>query len=261
MTLANTDIEKIAQDLREAEANSIVIAPVRDRVTTAAEAYAIQDANARMRLAGGGRLVGRKIGLTNPAVQKQLGVDQPDYGMLFADMDLPHGAELPWNAAAQWKAEAELAFVLSRPLQDADCTMAEVMRAVEYVVPAIEIVGSRIENWDIRFVDTVADNGSSAFFTLGPSARRLTEADLLDCRMEMHRGDELLSQGKGRLCLGSPLNALLWLARVMAAAGRPLDEGDVILSGALGPMVAATPGAEFVARIEGFGETAIRFGG
>lgn len=253
-------LETIAAALRKAEAESVAIAPIRDRITTAEEAYAVQEVNTGLRLAAGGRLVGRKIGLTNPAVQKQLGVDQPDYGMLFADMDLGHGVELPWNEGAQWKAEAELAFVMGRDLPASDTTMAEAMRAVEYVVPSIEIVGSRIANWDIRFVDTVADNASSAFFTLGPSARRLVNADLLDCRMQMFRGEELVSQGSGRACLGSPLNALVWLARIMASAGRPLSEGDVVLSGALGPMVAATPGSAFTAKIEGFGETAIRFG-
>lgn len=260
MSLDMATIDSIAAELRAAEQHTTTIPPVRDRLADGTDAYAVQEANTRFRLAAGGRLVGRKIGLTNPAVQKQLGVDQPDYGMLFADMDLPHGAELPWKAGAQWKAEAELAFVIGRALPQPDSTMAEVMRAVEYVVPAIEIVGSRIANWDIKFVDTVADNASSAFFTLGPSARRLADAGLLDCRMEMRRGEEVVSQGSGRACLGSPLNALMWLARVMADVGRPLAEGDVVLSGALGPMVAATPGAAFTARIEGFGETAIRFG-
>lgn len=254
------ELEAIAAALRAAESDGQPIAPVRDRITTASEAYEVQEINTRLRIASGGRLVGRKIGLTNPAVQKQLGVDQPDYGMLFADMDMNHGAELPWSQGAQWKVEAELAFILNRELPHADCSMAEVLRAVEYVVPSIEIVGSRIADWDIRFVDTVADNASSAFFTLGPSARRLSVTDLLDCRMEMTCGDEIVSQGTGRACLGSPLNAVLWLARTMACVGRPLAEGDVVLSGALGPMVAARPEARFTARIEGFGETAIAFG-
>lgn len=254
------ELEAIAATLRAAESDGRPIAPVRDRITTASAAYEVQEINTRLRIASGGRLVGRKIGLTNPAVQKQLGVDQPDYGMLFADMDMNHGAELPWSQGAQWKVEAELAFILNRELPHADCSMAEVLRAVEYVVPSIEIVGSRIADWDIRFVDTVADNASSAFFTLGPSARRLSGTDLLDCRMEMTCGDEIVSQGTGRACLGSPLNAVLWLARTMACVGRPLAEGDVVLSGALGPMVAARPEARFTARIEGFGETAIAFG-
>ncbi|HLU44711.1 MAG TPA: 2-keto-4-pentenoate hydratase, partial [Natronosporangium sp.] len=116
--------------------------PLRERLLPPGDlttAYAVQRAQLRRWLAEGRRLVGAKIGLTNPAVQRQLGVDQPDYGMLFADMDLPHGAELPWQVGAQWKAEAELAFVLSRDLPAPDTTMAEVLRAVEYVVPAIDI--------------------------------------------------------------------------------------------------------------------------
>lgn len=252
--------EDLAKALREAEASANPIPPIRDHLPSAAAAYTVQEINTRLRLEAGGRLIGRKIGLTNPAVQAQLGVDQPDYGMLFADMDLPHGGELAWSEGAQFKAEAELAFVIGRDLPHGDCSMAEVMRAVEYAVPALEIVGSRIAGWDIRFADTVADNASSAYFTLGPSARRLTDADLLNCRMEMKSGDAVVSRGSGRACLGSPLNAMLWLARVMARAGRPLGEGDVVLSGALGPMVAATPGAAFTATIEGFGETSIRFG-
>ena len=254
------NLQQIAEALRRAEASATPIPAIRAHLRSGEDAYAIQEINTTARLAAGGRLVGRKIGLTNPAGQAQLGVDQPDYGMLFADMDLPHGAVLPWSEGAQWKAEAELAFVIGRDLSQPDCTMAEAMRAVEYVVPALEIVGSRIAGWDIRFLDTVADNASSAFFTLGPSARRLIDADLLNCRMEMRAGAEVVSQGTGRACLGSPLNALLWLARTMARAGRPLAEGDVVLSGALGPMVTASPGARFTAEIEGFGETAIGFG-
>lgn len=253
-------VKVVAEALRAAERDAAPIAPVRDVILNAADAYAVQEANTAFRLKGGGRLVGRKIGLTNPAVQQQLGVDQPDYGMLFADMDVAHGDIIAWREGAQYKAEAELAFVLNRALPAPDCTMAEVMRAVEYVVPSLEIVGSRIANWDIRFVDTVADNASSAFFTLGPSARRLIDVDLLNCRMEMKQGNDVVTQGSGRACLGSPLNALLWLARTMAQSGRPLGEGDVVLSGALGPMAAATPGARFTANIEGFGETAIEFG-
>jgi len=255
------ELEAIAATLRAAESDGRPIAPVRDRITTASAAYEVQEINTRLRIASGGRLVGRKIGLTNPAVQKQLGVDQPDYGMLFADMDMNHGAELPWSQGAQWKVEAELAFILNRELPHADCSMAEVLRAVEYVVPSIEIVGSRIADWDIRFVDTVADNASSAFFTPWPfGATPVGNRIFSIVVMEMTCGDEIVSQGTGRACLGSPLNAVLWLARTMACVGRPLAEGDVVLSGALGPMVAARPEARFTARIEGFGETAIAFG-
>lgn len=253
-------LDTIAASLREAEATGRYIAPLRDRIATVEDAYRVQDINTLYRLAAGGRLVGRKIGLTNPAVQRQLGVDQPDYGMLFADMEVMHDGTLPWSEGAQFKVEAEIAFVLNRALPDPQTSGAEVLRAIEYALPAIEIVGSRIANWDIRFVDTVADNGSSAFFTLGPSPRRLTDLDLTGCAMRMEGSNGTLSEGRGAACLGSPLNAVLWLARCMARAGRPLGGGDVVLSGALGPMITSTPGTRYEARIGGFGETVVRFG-
>lgn len=253
-------LETIATALRDAEKSGVPIAPIRDQIKTGEDAYAIQEINTVSKLTSGGRLIGRKVGLTNPAVQKQLGVDQPDYGMLFSDMDVPHDGTISFIEGAQYKVEAEIAFVIGRQLSAPDIGMAEVIRAIEFALPALEIVGSRISNWDIRFTDTVADNGSSAFFTLGPSPRRLDKLDLTGCQMQMRMNDEIVSTGEGRACYGSPLNAVLWLARVMAAAGRCLEEGDVILSGALGPMVSAVRGSRFVAEIEGFGETAVKFG-
>ncbi len=252
--------EEIAQALRAAEENNEPIAPIREHIANAQIAYQIQDINTKHRLDKGGRLVGRKVGLTNPAVQKQLGVNQPDYGMLFADMDIMYGSTLAWNEATQFKVEAEIAFILGRDLTDPQASSAEMIRAIEYAVPAIEIVASRIANWDIQFVDTVADNGSSAFFTLGPSPRKLENLDLTGCKMQMQGSDGSVSEGVGAACYGSPLNAALWLVRVMAQTDYPLCEGDIILSGALGPMINATAGARYVAQIEGFGDTAIEFG-
>ncbi len=255
------NLGKLARALRSAEASGETILPIRDRIADDAEAYQIQKINADLRVEAGGRIVGRKIGLTNPKVQEQLGVDQPDFGTLFADMGIPHGGEIAWNPGAQMRVEAEIAFVLSRGLENPDTSMGEVLQAIDLALPALEIVGSRIENWDIRFFDTVADNGSSAFFTLGPSPRKLDAVDLLDCRMVLRKGDEIVSEGLGRACLASPLNAVQWLARTMAASGSPLQAGDIVLSGALGPMVDAEAGSTFTAIIEGFGETSVRFGG
>ncbi|MFC3612820.1 2-keto-4-pentenoate hydratase [Lutimaribacter marinistellae] len=253
-------LETVATALREAEEGAFNIPPVRDRITTAEEAYAVQEINTKARLAAGGRLVGRKVGLTNPAVQAQLGVDQPDYGMLFADMEVMHDAMIPWSDAAQYKVEAEIAFILGRDLAHEQITSADLIRAIDWVVPAIEIVGSRIQNWDIRFVDTVADNGSSAHFVLGSGIRRPDAVDLVGCKMHMAGSDGSKSEGTGAACYGSPLNAALWLARVMQAADRSLKAGDVVLSGALGPMIAATPGTRYEASIDGLGKVAVQFG-
>ncbi len=223
-------------------------------------AYAVQSLTTERRLASGRRLVGRKIGLTSLAVQKQLGVDQPDFGMLFDDMDVPQGQVIPWGKVMQPKVEAEVAFILGRDLTSDRLTTADLIGAVDYAVAAIEIVGSRIANWDIRFADTVADNASAALYSLGHQPRRLSDIDLIGARMEMTRGDAVVSSGAGAACMGSPLTATLWLARTMQALGRPLLEGDIVLSGALGPMVAVEPGQDFTARIEGLGGVRVAFG-
>lgn len=242
-----------ASRLRGAYASRSPCEPVRDLLAPGdvEAAYAVQEINTRLWLNQGRRLVGRKIGLTSVAVQKQLGVDSPDSGMLFADMAVCDGEPVAPGCVLQPKAEAEIAFVLERDLKGEQLTVADVMSAIAYAVAAIEIVGSRVANWDIRLVDTVADNASSGLFVLGNTPHLLPGLDLRDCAMQMTRGGEQVSSGAGHACLGHPLNATLWLARKMVEVGRPLQAGDIILSGALGPMVTANPGDIFEARIQG----------
>ena len=254
-------IQQAAEALRGAAASGTPTAPVRDLIAAGGvdAAYAVQDANTRHALDSGRRLVGRKIGLTSLAVQRQLGVDQPDYGMLFADMDVPEGIPISLNRVIQPKVEAEIAIVVGRDLPQPDLTTAEMIRAVEYVVPAIEIVDSRVANWDIRIWDTVADNASSGLFVLGAVPRKLEGLDLRECGMVMEVKGEPISVGAGIACLGSPITAALWLAQVMAKVGRPLLEGDVILSGALGPMAGVARGDVVEARINGVGTVRAAF--
>lgn len=253
--------EAAAALLKIAHAGGRPIAPLRDRLAKADQdgAYAIQEANTRAWLAEGRRLVGRKIGLTSLAVQAQLGVDQPDFGMLFADMAVGDGEAVALGRLIQPKVEAEIALVIGRDLTHERHTYADLIRATEYCLPAIEIVDSRIENWNIKFVDTVADNASSGLFVLGGRPVRLSDIDLTACAMEMKRGDEVVSRGNGRACLGSPLNAAIWLADVMVRCGRPLLAGDIVLTGALGPMVSVNPGERFDVRIEGCGNVTALF--
>lgn len=254
-------IQQAAERLRGAATSGKPVAPVRDLISAGGvdAAYAVQEINTRHYVDSGRRLVGRKIGLTSLAVQRQLGVDQPDYGMLFADMDVPEGIPISLDQVIQPKVEAEIAIVIGRDLPHPDLTTAEMIRAVEYVVPAIEIVDSRVANWDIRIWDTVADNASSGLFVLGAVPRKLDGLDLRECGMVMEIRGEPISVGAGIACLGSPITASLWLARVMARVGRPLLEGDVILSGALGPMVGVNRGDVVEARINGVGTVRAEF--
>lgn len=252
--------EVLAERLRRAYANGAV-PPLRDGLAPddADGAYAIQALNTQIWASEGRRIVGRKIGLTSQAVQKQLGVDQPDFGTLFDDMLIEDGGLLLASRVLQPKAEAEVALVLRSSIADTAATSEAVKSATDYAVAAIEIVDSRIADWKITFADTVADNGSSAFFVLGRDQRRLDDLDLPNCAMQLEVNSRVVSEGVGAACMGDPLIAAAWLARTFAAAGQPLQAGDIIMTGALGPMVALTPGDNVKASIVGLGDAAFSF--
>lgn len=241
--------------LTEARAHRRPRPPVRDLFPAGDvdAAYAVQTAWVAARTAAGARVVGRKIGLTNPAVQAQLGVDQPDFGTLLDDMACPAGLPIDIGRTLQPKIEAEIAFVLARDLTGPELGPAEVAAATEYVVAALEIVDSRIADWAIDIVDTVADNASSGLFVLGEDFRELGDLDLADCAMTMWRGQDVVSKGSGAACLGHPLAAVAWLASTARDYGQPLLAGEIVLSGALGPMVPVAPGDEFRAEISRLG--------
>ncbi|WP_312549802.1 2-keto-4-pentenoate hydratase [Massilia sp.] len=248
-------IHTLAGRLREAEHARRPVAPVRREIAPGdmALTYAVQQANVDARLAQGERIVGRKIGLTSLAVQQQLGVDRPDFGALFANMAYGDGEPMPLSRLIQPKVEAEIALVLERDLTHEKHSFADIMSATAYAVAAIEVVDSRIQDWDIRFVDTVADNASSALFVLGSRPVPLRKLDLAACRMTMDRAGEQVSKGIGAACLGNPLNAAAWLADTMVKLGTPLRAGDVVLTGALGPMAAVTQPGTFTAQLDGLG--------
>jgi 2-keto-4-pentenoate hydratase len=214
------------------------------------------------RTSAGRHRVGRKIGLTSPAVQQQMGVDTPDFGVLFADMAYGDSTPIPYGRLLQPRVEAEVAFVLGQDLPDRVVTVAEVLRATDFVVAAIEVVDSRIANWDISIFDTVADNASSGVFVLGAAPRSLRDIDdLRDATMTLTTGNAVVSSGTGAACLGHPVNAVVWLANVLVARGQPLRAGEIVLSGSLGALVPVEPNATYEASIAGLGSVRAVFDG
>ncbi|MBU9618567.1 2-keto-4-pentenoate hydratase [Burkholderia multivorans] len=254
-------IQHVADRLRRAERTGDFIEPLHrtNAGLSIDDAYAIQQINIQQRINEGSRRVGCKIGLTSAAVQKQLGVDQPDFGVLLDDMAYGNQETVPWSVLSQPKIEAEVAFVMGRDIASDKPGHLDLLNAIEYVLPALEIVGSRIRDWEIGIVDTIADNASSSAFVLGNRPVKLSDVDLRLCGMVTERCGEVVSLGVGAACMGHPVNALVWLARTMAARGVPLRAGDVVLSGALGPMVNVRPGDVFETQIQGLGAVRVSF--
>lgn len=247
------EIQKAADILWEAHNAKSTVPPVREIISAddIDAAYATQEINVKRRMANGENVVGKKIGLTSFAVMEQLGVDQPDYGVLFDTMEVK-GGKLAYSELVQPKAEAEIAFVMGEDL-DGDFNITDLIEAIDYATVSIEIVGSRVADWNIRITDTIADNASASHYILGDSKVSLDDLDLVGCEMTLTKNGEAASKGSGKACMDNPLNAALWLAQIMAKQGNPLKKGEVLLSGALGPMVPIAQGDMFEATIEGLG--------
>lgn len=260
-------ISAAVQRLAQAQRTRVPCPAVRDLIGTddLPAAYAVQQGLVQARIAGGVSVVGRKIGATSKAVQDQLGVDQPDFGYLLSDMDVSHGvhgAPISMRTLVQPRVEAEVAFRLARDIDvpEDEITLDFVRSAVDVAVPALEIVDSRIENWDIGFTDTVADNASSGLFVIGTDGKPLSRLEPRDVDMSLTINGEVRSSGNGAACLGDPLEALRWLAVQASRFGDPLRAGHLILSGALGPFVPFAAGDDVVATISGFDPLSVKFG-
>lgn len=251
----------IAASLAQARRLRQPIAPFGNRLSASPleSAYRIQKINTQAALKSGARQVGRKIGLTSVAVQKQLGVDQPDFGVLFEDMCFNDGDLIPTERLLQPRIEAEIAFVLARDITVENATIRQLEDAIDHAVLAAEIVDSAIVDWKISLADTIADNASCGLFVLGRNKRLLPDLDLRLCGAVVNRNGADVSFGVGAACLGHPLNAVKWLSDLSVKLGEPLRAGEIILSGALGPMVDVHAGDIFRIEAAGFGALEIPF--
>lgn len=256
-----TAIELIADELHQAliERRSVPPLTSRDAVITIEEAYFIQERVTARRIAAGGRIVGRKIGVTSRAVMNLLGVGQPDFGSLLDSMWFAIGDAIPIDSLIQPRAEGEIAFILKKDLRGPGVCSADVLAATHCVMPCFEIVDSRISDWKIKIEDTIADNASSGAFVLGDQGVDPRDVDLLTCGMVLEKNGEIIATGAGAAALGSPVNAVAWLANTLGRLGIGLHAGEIILSGALAAMFPAKAGDHFAVSIGGVGNCGVRF--
>lgn len=254
-------IEVLGDELYAALRNCSVIEPLTSRYPemSIAEAYLVQQRMVTKRLQAGERVVGKKIGVTSAAVMNTLGVYQPDFGYMLDGMLVAPGESIAMSTLIQPKAEGEIAFILKRGLMGPGVSNADVLAATECVMPCFEVVDSRISDWKIKIQDTVADNASCGVFVLGDNAVNPRRVDLSTCGMVLEKNGAIVATGAGAAALGSPVNAVAWLANTMGRLGIPLEAGEVILSGALAAMFPANVGDSFRVSIGGIGSCSIRF--
>ena len=261
MPSAVLDVHAFARELAEAERTHVQIPPLSGRAELSPrDAYAIQRANVERRIAAGERVVGKKVGLTAKPIQIALGVDRPDFGHLFAGMQIDDGATISVDELIQPRAEAEIGIILKRDLRGPGLTDLDVVDATGALVPTLEIVDSRIADWKITFADTVADNGSAARFVIG--ARRTPPAgvDTRTIGVVLEKNGEVVGTGAGAAVLGAtPYRAVAWLANTLAADGLELKAGDTILPGALCSMIPVGRGDTVRADFGVLGSVSVRF--
>lgn len=226
---------------------------------TVPDAYAIQEQYASHRMNDGARLVGRKIGATSEAIQTLFGIDTPDFGHIFDDMVIEDGGSISRGQLVLPMVEPEIGFILDSPLEGPGVGREDVLAATRAVLPCLEIIDSRIHDWNIEFVDTVADNGSSARCVLGSPAQPVGDRDLAAITVEFRRNGEVIDRADGSAVLGHPADSVAWLANALGEFGVALREGEYVLSGSLTSAVRADAGDLFEARFQGLGDVTCRF--
>lgn len=261
MALTESQIQQWATSLWQAEKNRSAIPPITEKVPeiTVADAYRIQLAGIERKKAEGAKVAGKKIGLTSQAMQKMLNVDQPDYGHTLDTMLVEDGGSFGVKELIQPRIEPEIAFILERDLSGPGVTAMQVLAAARFVVPALEIIDSRIEGWKIKLCDTIADNASSARVVLGSSPRRVDQFDLRLIGMAMEKNGEMVQSGIGAAVLGHPANAVAWLANAVGEFGVALKAGEIVMPGAISAAVTVAAGDIIRASFDGLGTVSVRF--
>lgn len=253
--------QELAAELAQAERSRVPITPLTDRHPDidVVDAYEIQLINIRQRVAEGARVVGHKVGLSSEAMQKMMGVDEPDYGHLLDEMEVFEDKPVPTGRYLYPRVEVEVGFVLAEDLPGAGCTEADVLAATEAFVPAIELIDTRITDWKIKLCDTIADNASSAGFVLGKARVAPSDIDIKAIDAVLTRNDEVVAEGRSDAVLGNPVTAVAWLARKVADFGVRLKAGDIVLPGSCTRAIDALPGSHFVADFTGLGSVQLTF--
>jgi len=253
--------QELADELWQADRTARPVAPLTDRHPDLElqDAYAIQTINIDRRVAEGQRVIGRKVGLTSRPMQEMLGVDEPDFGVLTDEMAVEDGDEIALSRLVQPRVEAELAFVMERDLAGPGVTTGGALAAIAGALPAVEIVDSRVADWKIKLVDTVADNASSGLLVLGGRMRKVEDLDLRLLGVVVSRHGQLLDTGAGAAALGNPARCVAWLANKLGSFGAGLRAGDVVLPGAVHRMVPVQPADVFRAEFAHLGAVTVRF--
>jgi 2-keto-4-pentenoate hydratase len=261
MSIVTHRIKEYATLLANAEKSGVGTNPLTslDPNLSVTEAYHVQLENIQMKVEQGQTIVGKKIGLTSLAMQKLLGVDEPDYGHLLDNMEVANGGTIPIEKVLQPKVEAELAFVLKKDLMGPNITTLDVLKATDYIVPALEIVDSRVKDWKIKLPDTIADNASSGFYVLGEKKAKVDEINLELLGMVLSKNNEIVNTGVGAAALGNPATCVAWLANKLSEFGISLKAGEIILSGALSAAADAKAGDTFSARFAHLGQVSVHF--
>jgi 2-keto-4-pentenoate hydratase len=259
--MLDSEIDRVARALSAAEADRSPISPPSAGwpALTVRDAYRIQLANVSRRVAAGARIVGRKVGLTSRAMQEQLGVDEPDYGHLLDDMVVLDGASIDAARFCSPRIEPEIAFRLYRPLTGPECTIEDVLDSTEAVLPAMEVIDSRVSDWQIGLTDTIADNASSAAVVLGTARVSPREIDLPAVTVSFLRNRQVVESGTGSAVLGHPAMAVAWLANTLGAHGDRIGAGEVVIPGSCTRSVEVRAGDAFAAEFDGLGSVSVRF--